>query len=280
MRALLTTPRQHSRVTPGGKRPVVFIHGLWLHASSWQPWIRRFNAAGYKASAPGWPDFPNTVAETREHPDFMYDQSINQVADHYAAIVKKLSIRPVVIGHSFGGLMAQKLLDRKLVAAAVAIDPAPIKGVLRVPFAQLRSSWPVLGKPFRMHKAVSLKPEQFRYAFANKLSEAEAVELYERWTIPAPSKPLWQAATAAFNLHAQTKVDTHEHRQPLLLMAGSDDHTVPPQTTQTVYRLYEDSPSVTDFKVWPTRGHSLVIDHGWRELADYTLEWLRTQRMG
>ena len=262
---------------PQPKRPVMFIHGLWLHASSWRPWLDHFAAASYDASAPGWPDFPDTVAETREYPDFMADQSIELVTDHYARLMRDLPVKPAVVGHSFGGLIAQKLLDRDLVVAAVSIDPAPIKGVLPLPFSQLRASWPALGNPLTIHRTVTLTPRQFRYAFANRLTESEAATLYYDWTIPAPGRPLWQVAFSNFNRHPDNAVDVHKSRGPLLLMAGRDDHIVPASTTRIVQRLYKDSSSVTDLKEWSGRGHSLVIDHGWRQLADYALEWLETQ---
>lgn len=258
---------------------MIFIHGLWLHASSWGPWVRYFKRAGYAARAVGWPDVPSTVVEARLYPEFMEDTTINQVVDHYAAIIRRLSTRPVVIGHALGGLVAQKLLDRRLVAAAVAIGPAPIKGVQLLPFTQLHAALPVLGNPFSLHTAVSLRPKQFRYSFANQLSEDEAAKLYETWTIPAPAMPVWQVALANFKRHAQTAVNTRKRHAPLLLMAGQCDHTVPPETIRLVRRMYAASPSRTDLKEWPGRGHSLVIDHGWQELADYTLEWLRGCRL-
>jgi len=257
----------------------VFIHGLWLHASSWQPWVRYFNRAGYHALAPGWPDFPSTVADARIYPEFMYDLTIDQIVEHYARICKRFVRRPIVIGHSFGGLVAQRLLDQRAIAAAVAIDPAPVRGVMALPFAQLRSAWPVLGNPLTLHRAVSLKPKQFRYAFANCLSDSEAAELYERWTIPAPGRPLWEAALANFSPNAQTKVSPQKSHAPLLLMAGQHDHTVPPETTRLVRQLYAASSSRLDLKEWPGRGHSLVIDHGWQDIADYTLAWLHKRRI-
>lgn len=279
VRIVQSVPPQTDQVVESTKQPVMFVHGLWLHASSWQPWVDYFADAGYDAQAPGWPDFPSTVEETREHPDFMAEQGIAEVVDHYARIIRDMPARPVVIGHSFGGLIAQELLDRDLVTAAVAIDPAPIKGVLPLPFAQIRSSLPVLRNPLTVHKTVSLKPKQFRYGFANQLSDSEAAELYYTYTIPAPGKPLWQAAFANFNPRAETKVDVRKNRAPLLLMAGKHDHTVPPQTTRIVQRLYHNSPAITDLKEWPERGHSLTIDNGWQELADYALEWLSLQNL-
>jgi pimeloyl-ACP methyl ester carboxylesterase len=255
---------------------VLFIHGLWLHASSWQPWQEYFERAGYYTLAPGWPNEPPTVEEARRHPEFVAGQTLNQVAAHYAGIIQGLSSPPVVIGHSFGGLVALKLLDHGLTAATVAIDPAPIKGVWQLPLRQLRAAWPVLSRPRNRHRAVSLNRSQFRFDFANRLTEEESNALYERWSIPSPGRPLWQAALANLSPMAETKVDTRQSRAPLLLMAGQYDNTVPASTTRAMHRLYERAGSQnTSFMEWPDRGHALVIDDGWRELADYVLEWLR-----
>lgn len=257
--------------------PVLFIHGLWLHPDSWQPWQDRFAVAGYDTLAPGWPGVAATVAETRAHPERLADVTINQAAEHYAGIIAGLPVRPVVIGHSFGGLLALKLLDHQLAAAVVAIDPVPIQGVLRLPPRQLRATWPALGRPWRRHQALSLSPGQFTYAFANRLTGVESADLYRTAVIPAPTRPFWQAAVANWMLRAETKVDVRQPGQPLLLMAGGQDHAVPASTTRALWRRYRRPMSATDLKQWPDRGHSLVIDDGWSELADYTLEWLRTQ---
>lgn len=274
VRIVRTPPAKSKALVRTTRTPVIFIHGLWLHASSWRPWLDYFTEKGYDARAPGWPDFPDNVDEARLHTDFMVEQGIAEVVDHYAYLLRDLPAKPIVVGHSFGGLVAQQLLDRDLVAAAVAIDPAPIKGVIPVRFTQLRASFPVLRNPLSVHRAVTLTPKQFRYGFANELSDQEAANLYYDYAIPAPGRPLWQAALANFNPRAETSVDVRKDRSPLLLMAGHSDHTVPPQSTRIVHQLYRESPAVTDLKEWPGRGHSLAVDSGWRELADYVLEWL------
>ena len=225
--------------------------------------------------APGWPNEPETVLAARQHPEYVAGQTINQVSAHYAGIIAQLSSPPAVIGHSFGGLVALKLLDRDLTSAAIAIDPAPIKGVWRLPLKQLHAAWPVLSRPRTRHRAVSLNHEQFRFGFGNRLPGAVSDELFERYAIPSPGRPLWQAAMANLNPAAQSKVDTHKRRAPLLLMAGGYDNTVPASTIRAVRRLYGRSPSPTSFMEWPERGHSMVLDDGWRDIADYALEWLR-----
>lgn len=256
--------------------PVIFIHGLWLHATSWNPWIDLFRQAGYEPSAPGWPGDPDTVEEARANPDSLAGHGIDDVVGHYAKIIDGLGAKPILIGHSFGGMIAQKLLGQDLASAAVAIDAAQIKGVLPVPLSALRSALPVFKNPANRHKAVSLTAEQFRYAFGNAVTEQESQELYERWTIPAPGKPLFEAATANFDPHSPAKVNTaNEMRGPLLLITAGRDHTVPEAITRATLKQYRHSDAVTDLLEFPDRAHSLTVDHGWREVADTCLSWLK-----
>jgi pimeloyl-ACP methyl ester carboxylesterase len=255
--------------------PVVFIHGLWLHASSWLPWIEAFEAAGYAPIAPSWPGIPGTVEEARAHPEGMVHDGITEIADHYAGIIRSLGREAIVIGHSFGGLVALNLLGRGLAGAAVAIDAAPFKGVYVLPFSSLRASFPGLRNPTNRERAVALTPEQFRYAFANAVSEQESVDLYRRWAIPGPVRPLWQMALANVTPGAASTVDTgDESRGPLLLIAGEKDHTVPPSVTRSIFNRYRRSPALTELEEVPGRGHSLTIDSGWRDVADRSLSWL------
>ncbi|MFC1408551.1 alpha/beta hydrolase [Streptacidiphilus sp. N1-12] len=260
--------------------PVIFIHGLWLHATSWEPWSDLFRDAGYAPSAPGWPGDPETVQEARDRPESIADHGIDDVVDHFAAIIAGLDAKPILIGHSFGGMIAQKLLGQDLAAAAVAIDAAQIKGVLPVPLSALRATLPVFKNPGNKHRAVSLTPDQFRFAFGNALTAEESLELYEKWTIPAPGKPLFEAASANFNPHSPAKVATdNQGRGPLLLMAGGQDHTVPEAVVRATLKQYRHSEAVTDIVDFPDRGHSLTIDSGWREVADTALAWLRNQAL-
>jgi pimeloyl-ACP methyl ester carboxylesterase len=259
---------------------VIFIHGLWLHATSWNPWIDLFRQAGYEPSAPGWPGDPDTVEEARANPDSIAGHGIDDVVAHYAKIIGGLPAKPILVGHSFGGMIAQKLLGEDLAAAAVAIDAAQIKGVLPVPLTALRAALPVFRNPANRHKAVSLTAEQFRYAFGNAIPEQESRELYERWAIPAPGKPLFEAATANFDPHSPAKVDTaNEMRGPLLLMTGGRDHTVPEAVTRATLKQYRHSDAITDLLEFPDRAHSLTIDHGWREVADAALSWLTRHQL-
>jgi pimeloyl-ACP methyl ester carboxylesterase len=264
-KAIMTTPT-----------PVIFIHGLWLHATSWNPWVELFREAGYEPLAPGWPGDSDTVEESRANPDSIADHGIDDVVEHYTKIINGLAVKPILIGHSFGGMIAQKLLGQDLAAAAIAIDAAQIKGVLPLPLSALRSTLPVFKNPGNKHKAVSLTAEQFRYAFGNAVSEEESDALFERWAIPAPGKPLFEAAAANFNPHSPAKVDTdNEMRGPLLLIMGGKDHTVPEAVTRATLKQYRHSHAVTDIKDFPDKAHSLTIDSGWREVADTSLSWLK-----
>jgi pimeloyl-ACP methyl ester carboxylesterase len=257
------------------RTPVVFIHGLWLHASSWDPWVELFRSAGYDPVAPGWPGEPATVAEAREHPELVADMSINDAVGHYAEIIGALDAEPVIVGHSFGGLFAEKLIGQGLGIAGVAIDPAQMKGVLPLPVAQLRSALPALGNPANRHKSVSLTAKQFHYGFGNELSEEESEALFEAYAIPGPARVVFQAAAANFSLHSEAKVDTdNETRGPLLITSGTKDHTVPDVTTRSTFKQYRDSAAVTELKQFEGRGHSLTIDSGWRDVADAVLTWL------
>ncbi|HKB30581.1 MAG TPA: alpha/beta hydrolase [Streptosporangiaceae bacterium] len=262
------------------KTPVVFIHGLWLHATSWQSWIDAFAEAGYEATAPGWPGVPDTVAEARDHPEQQAGKGIADIVEHYAGIIGSAGQKPIVVGHSFGGLVAQSLLGQDLAAAAVAIDPAPMKGVVVLPPAELRAAFPVLRSPANRNQAVSLTAPQFRYAFGNAISERESAALYDAWTIPSPGRPLFEAAFANFTPGSHAKVNTRNSaRGPLLLISGQRDHTVPDVVTHSTFKQYRHSTAITDLRRFADRGHSLTIDSGWREIADAALGWLSAHKL-
>jgi pimeloyl-ACP methyl ester carboxylesterase len=217
------------------------------------------------------------VQATRDDPGPLDGVGISDICRHYADLIEAMPTPPIVIGHSFGGLIAQELLANGYAAAAVAIDPAPVKGVKILPFAQLRSGLPVLGNPANRKRTVSLTAEQFRYSFGNALSREESDALHAQWTIPGPGRPLFEDATANFTRHSPAALDHDAVRGPLLLISGTEDHTVPRSVTEAVVKLYADNPSTTDYQVIEERGHSLTIDSGWRDVAAVTLDWIARQ---
>ena len=269
------TEAQIRSANDSGRTPVMFIHGLWLLPSSWDRWCDLFEQAGYATLAPGWPDDPDTVAEAKADPSVFAGKSVGQVADSYADIVRRLERKPAVIGHSFGGLLAQMIAGRGLSATTVAIDPAPFRGVLPLPFSALRAASPALDNPANRNRAVPLTYEQFRYAFANAVSEEEARHLYETYAVPAPAKPLFQAAAANLNPWTEDKVDTRNaDRGPLLIIDGEFDHTVPWSIANASYRKQRRNAAVTEIVQMKGRGHALTIDSGWREVADAALTFV------
>jgi len=263
---------QIKAVNDSGRAPVMFVHGLWLLPSSWDRWRSVFEAAGYATISPGWPDDPNTVDEANLHPEVLAHKTVGQIADHFADVIGELSTKPAIIGHSFGGLLTQILAGRGLSVASVAIDPAPFRGVLPLPISALKSSFPVLGNPANHGRAVPLTYEQFRYAFANEVSEDEAKELYNTYAVPGSGAPLFQAATANLNPWTEAKVKSKaSDRGPLLIISGEKDHTVPWAIANASFKKQKRNASVTEIVEVKGRGHSLVIDHGWREVADLSL---------
>ena len=259
-----------------GGTPVVFIHGLWLLPSSWDRWADVFREAGYAPLTPGWPDDPETVDEANARPEVFAHKTIKQVADHFDDVIGALDRKPAVIGHSFGGLLAQILAGRGLSAVTVAVDPAPFRGVLPLPISALRAGSPVLQNPANRGRAVPLTYEQFRYSFANAVSEDEAKELYETFAVPAPGAPLFQAASANLNPWTEAKVDTkNPERGPMLIISGEKDHTVPWAIANASFKKQQKNEGVTEIVEIPGRGHALTIDSGWREVADTALSFVR-----
>lgn len=266
-----------AQANDSGLQPVVFVHGLWLLSGSWDKWRTFYEAQGYTTVAPGWPDDPETVDEANKDPEAFAHKRIKQVTDYYLDAISQLTMKPAVIGHSFGGLIAQRIAGEGASAATVAVDPAPFRGVLPLPLSALKSSAPVLGNPLNYTRAVALTYEQFRFAFANALDEDEAKSLYQMCAVPAPGAPLFQAATANLNPWTEAKVDTHNpERGPLLIISGEYDNTVPWAIAHASYKQQEKNPGVTEIKEIPERGHSLTIDHGWQEVAETALAFVRT----
>jgi non-heme chloroperoxidase len=268
--------RDVERANATGLQPVVFVHGLWLLPSSWDRWMKVFEEAGFTALAPGWPDDPDTVEQAKANPDTFAHKTVGGVADHFDQVIRGLKRKPAIIGHSFGGLLAQILSGRGLSSATVAIDPAPFRGVLPLPFSALKSAFPVLRNPANRNRAIPLTYEQFRYGFANAVSEEEAKELYETFAVPASGAPLFQAAAANLNPWTEARVDTdNEDRGPLLIVSGEKDHTVPWAIANASYQQQKDNPGVTEIVEIKNRGHALTVDSGWREVADTALGFVK-----
>ncbi|NQX12383.1 alpha/beta hydrolase [Microbacteriaceae bacterium VKM Ac-2855] len=258
-----------------GLQPVVFVHGLWLLPNSWADWQQHFSAAGYTTLTPGWPDDPKTTAEALANPGVFAGKSVQGITDHIAAIARRLDRAPILIGHSFGGLIVQKLAGMGLAAATVAIDPGPIKGVLPLPFSALKVASSVVLNPANYRRQVRLTKEQFRYGFGNRVTPAESDALYERYSVPGSGIPLFQASTANFRFGGETAADTtNPARGPLLVISGEFDHTVPRSIAHAVYRLQAKNPGETEFIEIAGRGHSLTIDAGWRDVADTALAFV------
>jgi non-heme chloroperoxidase len=267
---------QIDQANASGKAPIVLIHGLWLLPSSWDRWRAVFEDAGYATLAPGWPDDPNSVEDANRHPEVFAHKSVGQVADHLADVIGKLTKKPALVGHSFGGLLAQILAGRGVSAATVAIDPAPFRGVLPLTISSLKSASPVLGNPANHGRAVPLTYEQFRYAFANAVTEDEAKELYNTFAVPASGVPLFQAATANLNPWTEVKVKTkNPDRGPLLILDGEKDNVVPWAIANASFKRQKRNEGVTEIVQVPDRGHALTIDHGWREVADKALAFIK-----
>ncbi|MGD0705566.1 MAG: alpha/beta hydrolase [Trebonia sp.] len=275
----LGTSEKHdiSRANAAGLPPVVFVHGLWMLASSWQPWRTFFEENGYATVAPGWPDDPATVDEARANPRVFAGKSVGQVTSHMAEAIGALRRKPVIIGHSFGGLITQQLAGQGLGIASVAIDSAPFRGVLPLPVSALRSAMPVIGNPANYRRAVMLTYEQFRYSFANAVSENEARRLYDVYPVPGSGIPLFQAAAANVNPFTEIKVDTRNpERGPLLIVTGEKDHIAPHAIAAASYRKQQRNRAATQIREIPGRGHSLVFDSGWQDVAETALAFLKS----
>ena len=262
----------------GAAPDIVLIHGLWVTSLSWEHWIERYSARGYNVIAKGWPGMDASVEKIRRDPSALVGLGVTEITNHFDRIVKGLKRPPILMGHSFGGLITQILLDRGLGAAGVSIDPAPVKGVIKLPLSTLRVSFPALRNPANVNKVAGLTAKQFHYAFTNTLSDEESAAVYERYEVPGPDRVLFQAGLANFNPHAATRVDfQNSTRAPLLLIAGGKDHIAPASQTRDILNLYGKSTAVTEFKEFPDRSHFTIGQPGWEAVADYALDWSTKQ---
>jgi pimeloyl-ACP methyl ester carboxylesterase len=272
---------QIERANASGNTAALFIHGLWLLPSSWDNWGRVFEEAGYPALTPVWPDDPLTVEEARANPDVFAKKTIGQIADHTAEVIGKLNRKPAVLGHSTGGLLAQIIAGRGLSAATVAIDPGPFRGVLPLPLSALKAAGPVLSNPLNKGRAVTLTLDQFKYGWANALSDEEAKQLYDTYHVAAPGVALMQMANANLNPFTEARAETRNpERGPLLIIDGEKDHTVPWAIANASYKKQARNKAATEIAKIPNRGHSLTIDSGWREVCDTSLELVKRFAQG
>jgi pimeloyl-ACP methyl ester carboxylesterase len=265
-----------------GKPTIVLIHGLWLTPRSWEGWIDRYQKAGYNVIAPSWPGLEGEVEAIRQDPSPLKRLKLKTVVDHYERIIRKLNAPPIIMGHSFGGLITQMLIDRGLGSAGVAIDSAQTAGVAVLPFSTIRAGFPILGNPFSYGRTTSLSPGQFNYAFTNELSPTESNKVYDRYSIPAANSILWDAALALLNPKASSKVNyANSNRAPLLFIAGSNDHIVPPAINKSNVRKYvKKSSAITDYREFPNRTHHTVGQKGWEEVADFAIQWANVHARG
>jgi pimeloyl-ACP methyl ester carboxylesterase len=265
-----------------GKPTIVLIHGLWLTPRSWEGWIDRYQKAGYNVIAPSWPGLEGEVEAIRQDPSPLKRLKLKTVVDHYERIIRKLNAPPIIMGHSFGGLITQMLIDRGLGSAGVAIDSAQTAGVAVLPFSTIRAGFPILGNPFSYGRTTSLSPGQFNYAFTNELSPTESNKVYDRYSIPAANSILWDAALALLNPKASSKVNyANSNRAPLLFIAGGNDHIVPPAINKSNVRKYvKKSSAVTDYREFPNRTHHTVGQKGWEEVADFAIQWANMHARG
>ena len=267
---------QVERANASTATPVVFVHGLWVLPSSWEPWAALFEEAGYAALTPDWPDDPDTVEEARANPDVLAKKTLKQVADHTTAVIAALDKKPAILGHSTGGLVAEMLAGRGLSAVTVAIDPGVFRGVLPLPASTLKVAGPFLINPAWRGRAITLSFDQFKYGWANALDEDEAKRLYDTFHVAGSGIALAQMANANLNPWTESKVNTkNPDRGPLLIIDGEKDHTVPWAIANAAYKRQRRNPGVTEIVKIPNRGHSLTIDHGWREVAETALTFVK-----
>jgi pimeloyl-ACP methyl ester carboxylesterase len=267
--------REIEAANASGATPVVFVHGLWLLPSSWANWVDFFERAGYATLTPDWPDDPETVDEARANPDALAKKTLKQVADHTADVIRQLDQKPILIGHSTGGLVAQMLAGRGLAAATVAIDPGVFRGVLPLPGSVLKGVGPFLIDPRTRGRAITLSFDQFKYGWTNALDEDESKRLYDTYHVAGSGIALAQMGNANLNPWTESKVDTkNPERGPLLILDGEKDHTVPWAIANAAFKRQRRNPGVTEIQQIPNRGHSLTIDHGWQEVAQTALDFV------
>lgn len=251
-------------------KTVVFIHGMFFTPLSWEKWEPYFQAKGYKTLAPAWPEHDAPVEEQRKaHPNpKLAALTLDAVIEHYRKVIKGLEEKPILVGHSMGGLVVQILLAEGLGAAGIAIDTAPPKGVVSLRYSFLKSNWPSISPSAKIDQPILLSRQDFDYAFVNCVSDAQQAEAFARYAVPESRRVGKGPTTAA------AEIKFAAARPPLLMIAGSEDHIIPPSLNRSNYAKYEQSPSITDFREFEGRCHYTVGQNGWEEVADYVLDWI------
>jgi alpha-beta hydrolase superfamily lysophospholipase len=255
--------------------PLMLIHGAWLSARSWETFGDYFTKRGFDVSAPEWPRKHGDVEQLREEAGELEGLGLEEIVDHYAAEIAKLPEPPVLVGHSFGGLIVELLLDRGLGRAGVALSPAPPKGILVLPFSSLKAASPALAHPSKRHGVVTLTQAEFAYSFVNTFTPEDAVAAYERYAVPETGRIFYEAGFANFSLHPPTQVHfSNAERAPLLIVGAAEDHTVPASVSKAQYKKYERSPARTDYLEFEGRPHLFVVGDGAEEVASAIDSWL------
>ena len=261
--------------TEGDRIPLLLIHGAWLSARSWERFLDYFDKRGFAVSAPEWPRKHGDVEELREHADELAGLGLTEIVDHYEGLIAGLDQAPVLIGHSFGGLIVELLLDRGLGRAGVALSPAPPKGILVLPFSSLKAASPALAHPSKRHGIVTLTQEEFTYGFVNTFSPEDAAAAYERYAVPETGRIFYEAGFANFALHPPTDVHfKNAERAPLLIVGADKDHTVPASVSRAQHKKYERSPAQTDYLEFEGRPHLFMVGEGSDEVAASIDSWL------
>jgi pimeloyl-ACP methyl ester carboxylesterase len=263
-----------------GTNNIVFVHGLWLTPLSWEYWAHHYTERGYSVYAPSWPGMERDIRSLRREPGGYANVGVRQIVDRYEKLVLELESPPILIGHCFGGLVVQELLDRGLGACGVAIASAPIKGIWTFPYSTMRVVTPQLINPRNNRRCVPLSPAQFHYAFMNDATREDSFHVFQRYAVPGPDHVLFQAELANFNPFAETAVNVmRNNRAPLLMIAGSNDHLIPPAIVKANVRRYRHSAATTEYKEFPDRTHFIIGQAGWEEVANYALDWARDQEL-
>jgi pimeloyl-ACP methyl ester carboxylesterase len=251
---------------------IVLINGLWISALSWEFWVQHYTDKGYCVIAADWPGREGEIEQLPRDPTNFASLGLADVVDHYEQLIRELETPPIIIGHGFGGLVTQILLDRGWGAAGAAIASAPVRGIARLPLSMLKLAFSVLGNSFNSHETISLTPKQFHRAFTNSLTETESLDAFKRYVVPAPYRVLVQTAFANFSPHSAATVNfRNDTRAPLVLIAGGKDRVAPSALVKANFDLYRESKAETDYKEFSDQAHFTLLQQ--TKIADYVLGW-------